>query len=258
MERKQFALKIPNSYWKFSVLVLGLLMTACSAVAGTFTVFGPQKYQRQTGQPQTVSATFSVLNPNTQYTLHIDNSGVSSGVISINGTQILGPSDFNPNTGSIDRTVILVANNKIDVQLRGEPGTSLAVSVIGVDNDPPTITASASPAADSFGWNNTNVVVSFTCSDKTSGVASCPPPVTVSSEGANQVISGTATDRAGNKASTSVTISLDKTPPVIAASPAPPPNSFNWNNTPVTVTFNCSDALSGISNCSSLVTFDAQ
>jgi hypothetical protein len=226
------------------------LCAALSAHAGTFTAFGPQKYTRATGAPVTVSNSFTILNPNTQYTLHVDNSGVSSAVISVNGTQILGPSDFNPNVASIDRAVTLNLNNEIDVQLRGQPGTSLTVSVIGVDNDPPVITASASPAADSFGWNNTNVVVTFVCSDKTSGVASCPAPVTVSSEGANQIVSGTATDRAGNTASTTVTINLDKTPPAIAAGAAPPANNFGWNNSQVTVTFNCTDSLSGVATCS--------
>lgn len=239
-------------------LMIVMLFGASLAWAGTFNAFGPQSYVRDTGQPVTVSNTFSILNPNTQYTLHVQNSGVSSAVISVNGNQILGPSNFAPNVTSIDRSVTLNLSNEIDVQLRSKPGSSLTVSVIGIDNDPPVITAAANPPADGFGWNNTNVVVSFTCSDATSGVASCPAPVTVSTEGANQVISGTATDQAGNTASTSVTINLDKTPPTIAASPAPPANTFGWNNTSVTVTFNCADALSGVATCTAPITLSTE
>ena len=235
-------------------LILFLLIASGAARAGTFNAFGPQQYPRGPGGPITVSSSFSILNPNTQYTLHVQNSGVSSAVISVNGAQVLGPSDFNPNVTTIDRPVSLQLNNEIDVQLRSAPGSSLTITIIGVDNDPPVITASAAPAADSFGWNNTNVVVTVTCFDKTSGVASCPAPVTVSTEGANQVVSGTATDRAGNTASTSITINLDKTPPTITPAAVPAANTFGWNNSAVTVSFSCADALSGIANCSSPVT----
>jgi hypothetical protein len=230
----------------------------CGRPVCTWLPFGPQSYVRNTGQPVTVSNSFSILNPNTQYTLHVDNSGVSSAVISLNGIQILGPGDFNGNSTTIDKAVSLQLSNEIDVQLRSKPGSSLTVSIIGVDNDLPVISASAIPVSDTFRWNNTNVVVSFACSDKTSGVASCPAAATVSMEGANQVISGTATDKAGNFASTSVTVNLDKTPPTIAASAAPPANNFGWNNSLVTVTFNCQDALSGIATCTTPATLNAE
>jgi RHS repeat-associated protein len=221
----------------------------CGRPVCTWLPFGPEAYTRGTGDPVTVSSTFSILNPGSQYTLHVDNSGVSSAVISLNGVQVLGPSDFNANVTTIDKAVSLQLNNELDVQLRSAPGSSLMISIIGVDNDPPVISASAAPAANAFGWNKGNVVVSFTCSDQTSGVASCPGPVTVSTEAANQVISGTAIDRAGNTASTSVTINLDRTPPMAVASVSPQPNAAGWNKTDVSVSFLCSDSLSGVATC---------
>src|SRR5215831_12499034 len=230
----------------------------CGRPVCTWTPFGPQSYARGTGAPVIISKTFSILNPNTQYTLHVENSGVDSGVISLNGTQVLGPTDFDPSVTTIDKPVSLQLSNEIDVQLRSAPGSGLTVSVIGVDNDLPFISATAVPVADTFGWNNTNVVVTFTCSDQTSGVASCPAAVTVSTEGANQVISGTATDRAGNFASASVIVNLDKTPPTITASAVPPANNFGWNNAAVTVTFNCQDALSGIATCTAPQSLNAE
>src|SRR5437667_4557631 len=90
---------------------LAILLGPCPAFAGTFTVFGPQTYVRNTGQPITVSNAFSILNPNTQYTLHIQNSGISSAVISLNGVQVLGPGDFNGNSATIDKPVNLQSNN---------------------------------------------------------------------------------------------------------------------------------------------------
>ncbi len=226
------------------------LLSSGSIYAGTFNAFGPKSYTRTTSAPITVTDTFSVLNPHTQYTLHVQNFGSSSALISVNGIQILSPSDFNPNVSVIDRPVTLQLNNTIAVQLRSAPGSSLTASIIGVDNDLPVITASATPPADTFRWNNANVIVTFTCSDKTSGVAFCPQAVTVSTEAANQVITGTAADRAGNTASASVTLNIDKTAPAISAVAVPPANTFGWNNaTAVTVTFNCLDILSGIATC---------
>ncbi|MGC2694177.1 MAG: hypothetical protein WA738_00140, partial [Candidatus Angelobacter sp.] len=200
-----------------------LLAGATSAVAGTFTAFGPQDYTRSTGAPVTVTKTFSVLNPNTKYTLKAFNGGlqdnqtelVSSGSVTLNGVEVLGSNNFNQNVAEVDVPVTLQGSNTLAVQLKGKPGGVLTIEIIGVDNDPPTIQATVSPAPNAAGWNNSNVTVSFTCSDAISGVATCPSPVTVTTEAANQTVSGTATDHAGNSASASVSVNLDKTAPAI-------------------------------------------
>jgi hypothetical protein len=120
----------------------------------------------------------------------------------------------------------------------------------------PTISGSASPAANGAGWNNSDVTVSFSCADEMggSGLASCSSPVTLSAEGAGQSASGSAADNAGNTASTTVSgISIDKTAPSITASRSSDPNAAGWYNSPVTVSFACSDALSGIASCAAPV-----
>ena len=113
----------------------------------------------------------------------------------------------------------------------------------------PTVTATISPAPNASGWNNSDVTVTFTCAAGSSSVASCSPPREVTTEGANQSICGTATDTAGQSSTNCATVNLDKTPPAITAVASPAPVNM-WNTTPVTVTFNCSDSLSGIANCS--------
>jgi len=258
-----------------------VLLGSCWAFAGTFTAFGPQTYVRGKGNPVAVSSSFSILNPNTQYTLRVeaprmdedhdqdsdDGDPRARARIFLNGKEVVNLKDFTERDDDknrhdpvliIQKNVQLLQSDTISVEVRGKRGTSVTVSITGVDNDPPLISASANPAADVFGWNNANVVVTFTCSDKTSGVASCPAPVTVSTEGANQVIRGTAADKAGNAASTSVTINLDKKAPTISASPAPPANAFGWNNAAVTVNFNCLDILSGIATCTAPATLNAE
>src|SRR5262249_4793552 len=100
--------------------------------------------------------------------------------------------------------------------------------------------------ANANGWNNTNVVVSFSASDNL-GVASVTAPMTLSSEGANQSVTGTATDYAGNSALTTIGgINIDKTPPGTTATPTRPTAHSGWYRGAVTVTLAATDNLSGV------------
>ncbi|MEX2046974.1 MAG: hypothetical protein WEE03_07405, partial [Chloroflexota bacterium] len=66
-------------------------------------------------------------------------------------------------------------------------------------------------------WNNGDVIVTFSCSDALSGIASCSTPVTFSAEGVAQTASGSATDRAGHGAAVTVSsVNIDLTAPTIA------------------------------------------
>lgn len=129
-------------------------------------------------------------------------------------------------------------------------GNSSSSSVtINLDKTAPVITASVTPLANDNGWHNSDVTVTFTCTDENSGVAVCPEPVLVSSEGANQVVSGTVEDNAGNSSSVSVTINLDKSVPQISTTVTPAANANGWHNSDATVTFSCSDENSGVVQC---------
>ena len=162
------------------------MLSYSPSFAATWPAFGPESYTRDESAPQDVTRNFTVRNPNTTYTLHIDNGGadqqgtkVTSAIITLNGVQIVSPSEFGQSTLTLDKAVTLQANNTITVQLRAQPTGIISLSIIGVDNDQPEITAAVSPAPNAAGWNNGNVTVTFTCSDATSGIATCPAPVTV-------------------------------------------------------------------------------
>lgn len=86
---------------------------------------------------------------------------------------------------------------------------------INIDLTPPILTVTSNLPPNANGWNNTDVTVSFVAVDALSGVAMVTAPVTVTSEGAGQVVNGSATDLAGNLAAGSVAINLDKTPPEV-------------------------------------------
>ena len=121
-----------------------------------------------------------------------------------------------------------------------------------LDSTPPYITAVSDKPPNAAGWNNTPVTVSFLCTDTTDPVT-CPTPIAVTTEGANQRVSGTAVDAAGNTATATLTLSIDMTPPSIAPVLGPLPNQQGWNHSDVTVSFASSDALSGVANVTSPV-----
>jgi hypothetical protein len=151
--------------------------------------------------------------------------------------------NFTAGTGNGTRTVTVTAWK--NTQCNGQNDATTASYVL--DNVAPTISGSRSPAANANGWNNTDVGVNFTCNDAGSGLASCGPNVTQTTQAANQSATGTAVDQAGNSASTTVSnISIDKTAPTLTGAPTTSPNGNGWYNANVTINWTCSDALSGI------------
>lgn len=115
-----------------SLIAIIVAVGAVEATAGTFTAFGPKTYVRDKGKPATVTDSFSVTNTSITYTLQVTNDGISSGVVLVNGAEILGPSDFDQNVSTIQKQITLQMSNEISVELRSEPGSSITVQVIGV------------------------------------------------------------------------------------------------------------------------------
>ncbi len=237
-------------------LLVGLFAVALPASPQqprSYLVYGPENFTRAAGHPLIETRTFPAAMPGTDYLIRIHTGGsegqfgtASSAYVKLNDRFMAHASDFNQQVTLIERRVTLTAMNKLEVKIASAPSSGITVEILGFDNDLPAITASAQPAPNTAGWNNTNVTVSFICNDQTSGIDSCTTPVTVSAEGANQSITGTATDRAGNTASTNVTLNIDKTPPVIQI--ASPADGATTSETSVTLTGTASDALSGLAS----------
>jgi hypothetical protein len=130
--------------------------------------------------------------------------------------------------------------------LAGNSATD-TVSGINIDKTPPTITSSRNTEPNSYGWNNTNVTVSFSATDSLSGLDTWSSPTTFSDEGANQSVTGTATDQAGNTASLLVDqINIDKGYPSADGHTTTTPDANGWYRHDVTVHFSGWDDLSGI------------
>jgi hypothetical protein len=110
-------------------------------------------------------------------------------------------------------------------------------------NPTPGIKATVSPVPNSSGWNNSAVTVSFVCMPGGAPLQSCSSPVVISTEGANQVASGTVVDSVNATATATDAVNLDITPPVISISS--PANGATVTSTSLTVSGTITDALSG-------------
>lgn len=182
-------------------------------------------------------------------------TGVASIVISATGAETI-----NTEVAGSTASVVVSAEGATTVTYfaKDAQGNVEAAKMLElrIDRTPPTITGTRAPAANQHGWNNTDVVVAFSCADALSGVASCgPTPQIVSTEGLGQSRSATAVDVAGNTATVTVSgINIDKTPPVLSGLPA---NCVLWpaNHQLVPAgTAAAFDALSGVLPGSFVVT----
>jgi hypothetical protein len=131
---------------KSKLLVLSLLfllssvtltstVRALQAPAAPMTVaFGPQQYIRAAGPPETFTETFQYYGTSPCQIVVVNGNAdgrqrISSASISLNGQQIVGPRDFNQQTGGIVKAVVLADQNQLSTTLRSKPGSFLTVSV---------------------------------------------------------------------------------------------------------------------------------
>lgn len=219
---------------------------------------------------------------NTYYVTAVNSSGESSPSNSVNvlvdrtGPNVTGTPDSNANSNgwynhdvtinwnSVDpspssgtptqptpTTANLEGNNSYTSDPSCDPVNNCSTGnlTLKIDKTAPTISYTVTPTPNFSNWNKTDAVVTFTCTDAISGIDSCTPPVTISNDGGNQTVTGTAVDKAGNTATVTATVNLDKTAPTITSALSQSPNANGWNNTPVTVSYTCTDATSGIASC---------
>ena len=133
-----------------------------------------------------------------------------------------------------------------------EGGTNSASVTIKRDATPPTASASLFPAANANGWNNSDVIVSFSGIDDTSGIASCDADVILSSDGTDQSASGTCSDNAGNDTTVTASgINIDETAPVVSVTGVTDGATYYLGSVPA-AGCDTSDALSGVETSASL------
>jgi hypothetical protein len=166
-------------------------------------------------------------------------------------------------TGSV--TAVGVGATGVKIQYGGQTITVPVQLPPQTDTTPPATTATLSPAANSAGWNNSDVTVTLTAQDVGTN-ASGVKQITYSATGAQAItntivaaatasfvinIEGTttvsyfSTDNAGNvESAKTLTVKLDKTLPAVnCASP-----DSQWHANDVTIACTASDSGSGLAN----------
>jgi hypothetical protein len=151
-------------------------------------------------------------------------TGVQEIVFSAAGAQTVPPTSTTGTTTSLAITV--EGETVVTYQARDGAGNleEPKTLTIRLDKTAPVVTASRMPPPNVHGWNNTDVVATFTATDALSGIdGPASIDVTFTLEGANQGATRTFTDRAGNLGSATIDgINIDKTPPRLDGLPAEP------------------------------------
>jgi hypothetical protein len=159
-------------------------------------------------------------------------------------------------TTSASATLTVSAEGTTQVSCTAEDGfgnsgadpTSTNTATVRIDTQKPVASPTASPAANGFGWNNSDVTVDWNWSDPAGGSGIDSGACTTSTTSTGQgVITVTATcaDVAGNSTTADYTVSVDKTAPTL--DPVVTPNPVILGGS-ATVTSGASDTLSHLAS----------
>jgi hypothetical protein len=224
---------------------IGSQTASCSYTdAGGLTATASVTYNIVDPSPPTIGYTLSPASPD-------GNNGwyKSNVALTWNVTEPDSPNSV-VKTGCVDQNITADQGPTQYSCTATSAGGSASAGPVTIKRDAtaPTINGTPSPAANGFGWNNTDVVVNFTCGDNLSGVANCGPNQTLSGEGAGQSATGNAEDNAGNTASATVSnINIDKTAPNVSLVGGPANGgSYYFGSVPLAPTCSASDGLSGL------------
>src|SRR5688572_27616529 len=128
------------------------------------------------------------------------------------------------------------------------------VAGINIDLTPPKIVLdSRAPSANAAGWNNTDVTVTWNCTDVPSGPVLAQVSHSLIAEAAAQTASGSCVDLAGHAATdTQSGINIDKTIPTSKIT-TPANGAVYLLNAIVNAAYECTDTLSGVTACAGTV-----
>lgn len=124
------------------VLCVALLAgTALGALAGEVSIFGPEKFVRSKGQPDTITNSFRIPAGVTQCQFVVtgeDGGPFAANNVSvlINDVELVNAKDLREKSEQ-QRPLILKGENTLVVTLKGKPGDAVIVTITGEVPDPP-------------------------------------------------------------------------------------------------------------------------
>lgn len=130
-----------------------------------------------------------------------------------------------------------------------ENNVATAQVEVNIDTEGPIVQLVGSGVQNKAGYYLGPVTVHATCFDALSGVDVCPSDVLVDAEGPNNVVMQ-AVDNAGNTTDANILITIDSTGPTITPNIVGTAGDNGWFVSPVTITYTCNDAGSGVRKCS--------
>src|SRR5436190_1511581 len=118
------------------------------------------------------------------------------------------------------------------------------------DSTAPSVAGAPSRPADSNGWYNHQLTVSFSGTDGTSGLGSCSQATYSAPADGSASAGGTCTDKAGNTGTGSFALKYDATAPTsVVGTRGRNPDANGWYNHPLSVQYGGGDPTSGIASC---------
>ncbi len=120
-------------------VLLALPASNLPAQAQGKTVFGPMQFERTAGPPDLFTETFTLpTNIAPPFQLYIDHGladggkRVSRARLTLNGVEVVRPSEFSQQVAAIDKEVALqTGTNTLEVRLTSPPGSLLTVTITG-------------------------------------------------------------------------------------------------------------------------------
>ncbi|MCU1676661.1 MAG: hypothetical protein JWM93_1419, partial [Frankiales bacterium] len=140
----------------------------------------------------------------------------------------------------------------------GNPAHGSFTVTVTADSTAPVVDATVAGTLGSGGWYTSDVQITWTVTDPESSVGAstgCGASAVTVDTGTTELQFTCSATSLGGTGSKTVTIRRDATPPSISVSRTPVPNAAGWNDSPVTATFTCADAGSGIATCPSASVF---
>ena len=275
----------------------GVTVEVIGVSPGEFFALSPQDLVRGTGDPEPVTTQFPVLNSSSEYFLRIYNGGkeqqynrITDALISVNGELFVDLGDLPIGEPFLSVAVPLLNENVLSIEVRGEPDSGVTVEVVGID--PGEFSASGPRDFVRSTGGPVNESVPFSVLNPSSdyflriynggkevhyGLISSglfylnDEPVfepndfgCMDSYMARQVAlleDNLLLVQLRSGPGTGVTVEVvgvDTYPPLITAIADPPPNPAGWNNSSVTVSFECVDAISEVVFCAEPVLVETE
>jgi RHS repeat-associated protein len=232
----------------------GLIATIVGTPSASYNIFGPTFYTKAATTPtHFVTNVISPLEGSAPYSITaVASVAGTKATITLGGVQVIKDTDFGTNVTVVTKSVNLAYGNvPMVIDVRGNTGTTIMVSVSATDKLPPTLTIGA--PSQNFVTNASTVTVSGTSQDreetqvKVNGIVatmSGTPRIQFSAtvplnQGAN-TLAIRATDHAGNHTDSTRTVTRDTVAPAMTVT-SPADQSYTSQDA-VTVAGTVSDA----------------